>query len=430
MKRIMLLMLIALLLAPATLKAEDWPAWRGPEATGSTPTGKTPTKWSAETADWKIELPGKGTSTPIVCQGRIYLTTPVTTPTESQDAVMALDASGKQVWMKTLGPASKPKHKTLASSCNASPVTDGKAIFVRFRSGRLAALELDGSVRWQINLDERFGPENLVWDQGSSPVVSDKFVIVTRMHHGDSWFAAFDKASGELRWQQKRNYETANEGDNAYTTPVFFDYKGRKAFMIWGGEHLTAHAIEDGAQLWTCGDFNPKRTPNWPTIALPVVAGRIAVVPVGRDDRTQGHVQGIRIDGSGDVTATGRAWMRDDFGVFCCSPALYQGRVYLLRDRGGIVCLDPASGKTIWEAALPRTSATLHYYASPLVVAGVLYAAREDGTVFAAKLGETGMEVLGENPMGERIVASPVPYENGIVIRGDKHVFGINAKGK
>lgn len=425
MKKLQLLILTALLLAPlGNLNAEDWPAWRGPDFTGAAETGAPPTRWTPQQAAWSVELPGKGTSTPIVWKDRIYLTTPA----EGQDAVMALDAAtGKQVWMKTLGAESKPRHRTLASSCNASPATDGKGLFVRFRSGLLAALELSGDVRWKVNINERFGPETLIWDQAISPALTDRDVIMARMHNGDSWITGFDKATGEMRWQQKRNFEgLPSENNNAYTTPVFFDYKGKPAFLIWGADHLTAHAAADGALLWTIGGFNPAAKQNWPTIASPVLAGGLAVINIGRDDRNQASVEGIRLDGSGDASATHRVWRRADTGVFCCTPAVYKGRVYLLRDKGEVVCLDPTTGKTVWSAALPKGRAS--YYASPLIVNGILYAAREDGVVFAGKAGEKGLELLGENPMGERLIASPVPMGDRLLLRGDKHLFCIGAR--
>ena len=404
------------------LTSADWPGWRGPSANGSTPMGNYPTRWSVEDAAWKVALPGKGGSSPVVWQNRIYLTTPA----DGQDAVLALDFSGKQLWLTMLGSASPPKHKTLGSSCNSSPVTDGKGLFTYFRSGHFAALEFDGTVRWKINIQERFGQERLFWDQGSSPVVTDKHVILTRMHQGESWIAGFDKVTGELRWQQRRNYQVPSENDNGYTTPVFFEHQGRKSLLVWGADHLTAHAASDGALLWSCGGFNPRETANWPAIATPVIHGGIAVVPVGRDDRPgQARVHGIRLDGRGDVTGTHRAWERDDLGVFCCTPAEYKGRIFLLRHRGGVVCLDPATGKTIWADALPR--GTTGYYASPAIANGILYAAREDGVVFAA-LVEDQFELLSENPMGERVVASPIPVNNCLLIRGDKHLFSIAAK--
>lgn len=422
--KLVVLGLTALLAVPlAAAKPGDWPSWRGPSANGSTATGEFPTRWGAEDTAWKVGLPGNGVSTPIVWQSRIYLTTPA----DGQDAILALDgATGKQLWLSKLGPESAARHTTLASSCNASPVTDGKGIFARFRSGRLVAVNLDGTLRWQLNIQERFGPEQLYWDQGSSPMVTDDLVIISRMHHGESWVAGFDKKNGEQRWLQKRNYPVPAENDNGYSTPVPFEYKHKPAVLIWGADHLTAHSVTDGSLLWSCGGFNPAGTANWPAIATPVIQGGMAIVPVGRDDRPgQARLHGIRLDGTGDVTDTGRAWQRDDVGVFCATPIEYKGRVFLLRHRGGVVCVDPATGKTIWEDAFPRKSSS--FYASPIIAHGILYAAREDGTVFAARV-EDKFELLSENPMGERIVASPAPGNNRLLIRGEKHLFCIPAK--
>jgi outer membrane protein assembly factor BamB len=403
----------------------DWPNWRGPNSNGSVTSGTYPTSWDAESVTWKFELPGKGSSTPIVLNDRIF----VTTPDEGQDAVLALDREGNELWRTRLGPESAPKN-SLASSCNASPVTDGKGIFVYFRSSRLAALELDGSIRWENDLAKTYGRENLFWDQGTSPVVTDKHVILVRMHSGDSWVAGFDKATGELSWMQKRNFKVPPENDNGYTTPVFFNYKGREAFLIWGADHLTAHAANDGSLLWTCGGFNPKKTGFWPYISLPAVAGDLAIVPVGRDDRRgQGQIHAVRLDGSGDVTETHRPWKREDIGIFVTSPVVYKGRVYLLRPYGEVVCLDPQSGQTIWADSLPGGGRRRdgQYFASPTIANGVLYAARADGTVFVARV-EDKLEVLSEIPMHEQIIGTPVADQNRLLLRGEKHLFCIAAE--
>src|SRR5215203_67385 len=102
-----------------------------------------------------------------------------------------------------------------------------------------------------------------------------------------------------------------SENDNGYTTPLLYDETGRKALLVWGADHLTAHDAADGKLIWSCGGFNPEGTGNWPAIATPLIVGRIAVLPVGRDDRRQGRLQGIKLGGSGDVTETHRGWKRD-----------------------------------------------------------------------------------------------------------------------
>lgn len=406
-------------LALSSWASTDWPGWRGPAGNGSTATGEFPTQWKAESVAWKAPLPGKGSSSPIVADGKIF----VTSPADGEDTVLAFDLSGKELWRTKLGPESPPKHRTLGSSCNSSPVTDGKSVFVYFKSGHFAALDFSGKVLWKQNLTEQFGAERLFWDQGSSPVVTATHVILTRMHQGESWVAGFDKGTGEVKWKVARNYQAPSENDNGYTTPVFFEQDGQKALLLWGADHLTAHSATDGKLLWSAGGFNPEGTGFWPAIASPVIQGQMAVVPVGRDDRpNQARVHGIKLGGKGDVTETHRAWKREDLGVFVAAPVEYQGKVYLLRHKGEVVCLDPATGKTVWSESLPKASAP--YYSSPVVANGILYAAREDGVVFSAKVGEK-FELLGENPMGERIIASPVPVANKLLIRGDNHLFCI-----
>jgi outer membrane protein assembly factor BamB len=147
----------------------------------------------------------------------------------------------------------------------------------------------------------------------------------------------------------------------------------------------------------------------------------------GSDRAGQARVHGIRLTGTGDPDDARRVWKRQDLGVFVTTPAEYKGRMFLLRHRGELVCLDPTSGKTIWAEPLPR--ATASYYSSPVIANGVLYAAREDGVVFAARV-EDKFELLSENPMGERVVASPVVSNNRLFIRGDKHLFCIAANNR
>ena len=417
---------VALFCAAAILRAAaaapnstdaNWPAWRGPNANGSTTTGDYPTNLDATHVLWKAVLPGKGSSTPIVWDGRIILTA----PDEGQDAVLAFDFKGQELWRTRLGPQTEPKHRTLGSSCNASPVTDGQQVYVYFKSGNFAALGLDGRVHWQTNLVEHFGREHVFWDQGSSPVVTDRDVILARLQEeSPSWIAGFDKASGQLRWQQLRNYQVPVENDNGYATPVLYREAGRAAILVWGADHLTAHDAGDGKVLWSCGGFNPEGFQNWPAIASPVVVGDLAIVPIGRDDRGQGRLAAVKLGGSGDVSQTGVAWKRADVGVFVCSPAEYKGRIYLLRHRGEVVCIDPVKGQTLWHETLPRDKAT--YYSSPAIGHGLLYAAREDGVVFVARV-EEKFELLSVNPMDERIIASPVPVANRLFLRGDQHLF-------
>ncbi len=405
-----------LLLALLHLHAEDWPSWRGPSHDGSRAGKNYPTKWTADSVAWKAALPGKGASCPIVWKDRIFLTS----PDNGVDSALAFDLDGNRIWSAKLGKETPPKHRKLGTSSNASPVTDGTGVFVYFKSGNFAALEMNGKVRWKRNLAAEFGRQKLYWDQGSSPVILGDLVILARMQAGDSWVAGFDKATGKIRWKTKRNYECPAENDNGYTTPIPVRHGDRDALLLWCSDRVTAYAADDGSLLWQCGGFNPDGNKLWPPIATPVVAGNVAVIPVGRDDRKQGEVHAVRLGGKGNVTQTHRLWERDDFGVFAASLIAHDGRVYLLRNKGGVVCLDPATGRPFWEAAFPKASAA--YYASPVIAGGILYAAREDGMVFSARIGGK-FELLGENDMGEQILATPVPFAGRLLIRTSKSLF-------
>ena len=415
---ILFILAAAWLLSNELAQADEtfrWPRWRGPGDNGSIDGADYPVKWSdAEGVLWKTPLPGKGCSTPIVSDGRIFLTA----PSGGQDAVLALDLAGKLLWTTTLGPERPGKNRN-GSGSNPSAVTDGQAIFAYFKSGTLAGLDLEGKVRWKVNLQQLYGRDTLYWDIGSSPVLTDADVVAAVMHHGESYLVAFDKASGKPHWKVARNYPTPEEGDHSYTTPIVFSHEGRQAVLVWGGQHATAHDAADGRTIWSCGEFNPESNKNWVAVASPVLAAGVAIVPFGRGNR----LHGIRLGGSGDVTATHRAWLRTDSGSFVPTPAEHKGKVYLLRDRGEIECIDPASGKSLWAGSLPKKPP--NYYASPLVCGNKLYAIREDGVAYVASI-DGKLDVLAENNMGERVIASPVPLPPGrLLIRGEKNLFCI-----
>lgn len=417
--RLCLVLIAATLATAGTAPARDWPNWRGPLASGTAPAGTYPKTLDDAHLRWQVALPGKGTSTPVVWQRRIYLTAPV----GGQDALLAFDWDGHPLWQATLGGEAPGKHRN-ASGSNPSPVTNGQGIFAAFKSGRLAAINLDGSVRWQINLVEKFGPVQLFWDYGTSPVLTENFVVIARMHAGESWLAAFDQATGALRWQTPRNYKGPVESDNGYTTPLVIRQDGREALLTWGAQHLTAHDAASGALLWSCGDFNPSAASFWPAVASPVIADDMAIVCFGRADKGSPRLHGIRLGGRGDVTTTHRVWTREDTGAFVPTPAVHDGKVYVLSDRGLLDCLDPKTGKTLWSEALPRSSS--NFYGSPLIADGRLYAVREDGSAFVIQL-DGGVKILAERKFADRVIASIVPAADRLLIRGEKHLYCFGA---
>lgn len=408
--------LVPLLSSLATNQASaDWANWRGPNGNGTADSSSLPANFSNAKTRWVADLPGKGCSTPIIHNQVIYVTAPV----DGYDAILAYDWDGKLLWTTTFGSENAGKHRN-GSGSNASPVTDGEAVFMYFKSGTMAAVEPDGTIRWQTNLVERFGKDTLFWDHGTSPVLTEKHVIMARMHNGESWLAAFDKTTGDIAWKVARNYDVPKECDHGYTTPLVINHNDKESLLVWGGEHVTIHDAADGKLNWSCGNFNPEQNQLWPAIATPVVVDDIAVICYGRNDRGIPHTFGIRLTGNGDVTKENHAWYRDDVGAFVPTPAVYQGLVYIVRDKGEVDCIDPATGKTVWTNAFPKHRNK--FYASPLIADGKLYAPREDGIVFVASIADGQFKQLAENDMQESVIGSPVAVADRLFIRGEKHL--------
>ncbi len=392
----------------------QWPRWRGPRDNGSATGGVYPSGWKdPKQIEWKVKLPGIGVSTPAVWDNQIFVTCPIA----GHNALMAFDWQGKLTWKAVFGPEIAGKHRN-ASGCNPSPVTDGKHVFVYYKNGELAGLDLQGKILWKTNLQERFAKDTLYWDLGTSPALTEKSVIMAVMHTGQSYLAAFDKDTGDLQWKIARDYSTPPEGDQSYSTPNIIERNGQQIILVWGAEHLTAHAADDGRMLWTCGGFNPEENRNWVTVASAVVDGNIAIVPYGRGSR----LTGIKLDGQGDVTDTHRLWTRNDTGSFVPTPVIHNGRVYLVRDAGEVECLDPTTGKTLWSDKFPKNRNK--FYSSPVIAGGKLYAPREDGVIFVADISDK-FKLLSENDMGERVIASPVPVAGKLLIRGEENLYCI-----
>src|SRR5690606_7274170 len=157
----------------------------------------------------------KGCSTPAVWGGRIFIAGPV----DGKDAVIAVDFAGKELWRTPIAKSKDGKHRN-GSSSNSSPVTNGKHIFAYYKSGNVAGLDMEGKLLWHTNLQEKYGEDTLFWDIGTSPVITEKHVVIAVMHKGESFLIALDHATGEVAWKVARNYECPIEGDHSYATPI------------------------------------------------------------------------------------------------------------------------------------------------------------------------------------------------------------------
>ncbi len=405
--------LIAALASP--LLAGDWPNWRGPGYNGVASGTGYPTEWSAtKNVAWKVELPGKGSSTPIVWGKHIFLTSGA----EGKNALLAFSRDGKQQWQVVIG-SEKPGKNKKASGSNPSCVTDGEHVFAYFKSGDLACVDFSGQIIWQTNIQSKFGEDTLWWDLGTSPVLTKAHCVVTVMQTGPSYLVAFEKTTGKVAWKEDRNLNAPEEAAQSYSTPVVLNDNGKETLVVLGADHATAHDATNGKELWRVGGLNPTGHKYFRSIASAVVHNGVVVVPYARAET----VTAIKLGGSGDVTASHVAWTKKGNGSDVPTPAAADGKVYVLHDRGTLTCLDIATGKEIWSGQTEKNRAG--FSSSPTLADGKIYITREDGKTFVLAQGDE-FKVLAANELDEtQTVATPVFVDGKILIRTDTHLYCI-----
>jgi len=420
--------LVAFLVLIRSVRGDNWPNWRGPAGDGTAAGTGYVAEWGPEKhVLWRVGLPGLGASTPAVWGDRVVVTCTI----DDKDSVICLDRAGREIWRKALGKARDGKHKK-ASGANSSPVTDGERVWVYFKSGELASLDLDtGDERWRTNLQERFGADTLWWDLGTSPVLTAKGVVVAVMQTGPSYLAAFDRSTGQLLWKHDRILAAPEEAAQSYSTPVVAagdPAQGEPAEVLFvlGADHVTAHDAADGRELWRVGGLNPDANGFFRSIASPVLAGGLVIAPYARG----GSITAIRRGGSGDVTTSHVAWTRNNIGADVPTPAARDGRIVICSDKGVVEGLDVVTGTTAWHRDLPKNRHA--YSASPVIVDGRVIVVREDGAASvlewpgAAASGEVAL--LGGGSVEEMTVATPVCVDGRIFLRTHDSLWCLGAK--
>lgn len=404
---------IFILLNSNGLQAENWPNWRGPNGNGVAPQGTYPVKWTeTENVKWKIDLPGFGSSTPAVWNDRIFLTS----PDKDENVVYCFGMNGKKLWETSLGKQRPGKHK-MGSPSNPSPVTDGEHVWVYFKSGDFGCLDFGGNIVWKTNLQSKFGDDTLWWDLGTSPVLTDKHVVIACMQDGPSYLAAFGKTDGKLAWKVDRMFDVPKENDQSYTTPIVTRQDGRQILIVLGADHVTGHDAANGKELWRVGGLNPDNAGYWRSISSPVYDNGVVYAPYARGKT----ITAIKVDGTGDRTRENTLWTKSGISIDVPTPAVKDGKIYICNDRGTVECIDQKTGDTLWKVELKRSRGK--FYASPIIAGDHIYSTREDGVTYVINL--KTRKVVAENDLGAKTAASPVFVDGMALIRTAKALYCI-----
>jgi len=406
------------------LKAENWPQWRGPHGNGVSTETNVPVTWGPEkNIAWRLELPGPAGATPVIWEDRIF----VSTVDGGDLALMCVSTDGKPLWKRVVGKGNKNVRGDEGNYASPTPVTDGEHVWVFFGEGSLACFDFEGNEVWSKNMQKAYGKFEIQFGMSSTPVLHGGKLYFQLIH--GKWstepsrgtVVALDKATGKEVWKTLRLTDAVNENKHSYASPILYDDGKLQYLLTHGADYVIAYDLEDGSEIWRCGNLNPKSNYNdtLRLVASPAAAPGLIVVPSAKG----GPVLGLRPDLKGNVTQDESAykWIMDRGTPDVPSPLIYGGLVYLCRENGNLICLDAETGEKVYEE---RTVAERHR-ASPVYADGYVYlTARNSGTVTVVKAGRE-FEIVSKNTLGEAISASPAVSNGRIYLRSFEALYAV-----
>ena len=430
--------------------ASQWPSWRGPQANGVATDAHPPIQWSETNhVQWKVALPGRGSSTPILWDDQVFILTAIPTgpeaaaetadasgqppdrserprrggagggggmvdrPTRAQQfTVLSFDRkTGKQRW--TQSPRTQLPHEGHHKDhgfASASPVTDGKHLIVSFGSFGLYGYDLKGKLLWEKDLGDMRTRNS--FGEGSSPALDGNTVVVLWDHEGDDFIVALDKRDGRELWRQTRAEPTG------WCTPLIVSYGGRKQVIVNGTNKIRSYDLKDGKLLWECAGQTVNAIPS-------AVASqdRVFVMSGYRGNA----LQALRLDRSGDLSGTdGIVWSHAKSTPYVPSPLLVSDTLYFISNNSALLsAFDAVTGKAHFEAE--RLDGLNGVYASPVAADGRIYVVGRDGNTAVLRHGSR-LEVLAKNHLEDGFDASPAIVGRQIFLRGRQSLYCISEK--
>jgi outer membrane protein assembly factor BamB len=408
--------------------AGDWPQWRGPEGNSVSSETNLPLIWSeSQNIRWRTELPPWGNSTPAIWRDAIFLTTH---EEPALEAIKLNKQNGQIEWTRQIGEGTskregekrEQKFHRLHNMASPSPVTDGEIVIFHFGSGDLAALDYDGKILWQRNLEKDYGAYTIWWGHANSPVLYKDLVISVCMQDSllglaeqpsPSYLVAHNKRTGREVWKSQRMTRADAEQCDSYTTPLLRPTPTRLELVVMGGNQLDAYDPATGKQLWFLPGLIGGRT-----ITGPTFFNEFVYATQGQ----KGPLVAVKATGNGELPRRAIEWKHEQGTPDSCTPVVTSGLLFMIADNGVARCLDAYTGHMKWEKRMPGD-----YKASPLAAEGRIYFLNTRGlcTVVSAS---ARFEKLAENQLEDDTLASPAASDGCLYLRGHKALYCIGKK--
>jgi outer membrane protein assembly factor BamB len=432
-------------------QADDWPNFRGQGGSAVGRKTNLPTQWGPEkNIAWKVKVPGYGWSCPVVAGGKVFVVSAVA-PNQKKPAggagmmlgfipnvvykweLHCLAASdGKTLWTTTIA-EQKPLAPTNPTNGYASetPATDGKRVFVAVGGvGTVFAFDLAGKQVWKV--DVGVFPTQFNHGPASSLALDNGRLFIQCDNERKSFLLAVDAKSGKEIWRTPRPERTS------WSTPFVWKNAKRTEIVCNGNPMIRSYDPETGKQFWEIGELHGQ------VKATPVGDGELLVVGSGggyegggfgffsapkKKEYPSGNrplfairpgAAGELSFRSGEKSSEQVAWHLPTAGPSTASPLLYEGCIYIVEERGGVVsCYEAKSGRRHYKERIPGSRG---FTASPWAHDGRVYCLDDSGTTHVLKAGPE-FKVLSANPLDEMAWASPAIAGNAIYLRTVEHLF-------
>ena len=354
--------LIGVMTLVGSLRAENWPHWRGPAFNGSSEEKHLPARFSrTNNVKWSTALPGTSAATPIVWDEHVFVSS-ADDRNRTMRALCLGRKDGKVLWNHEVGVGYSLDDKSNFAS--PSPVTDGKLVVFYYGNGAVAAFDFDGKQQWARDIQKDYGPFAFQWTYGASPTIYDGKLFLQVLQrdepvHGrgrtggpiDSYLLALDPQTGKELWKHVRPSDARMESREAYSTPIPLNHFDRQELLVAGGDCITGLSVVDGHEFWRWGTWNPTRITHWRLVPSPVAGAGIvlACAPKGSP------IYAFKVGASGTLDAAGTAWVSQDREASSdvSTPLFYKGRFYVVNgEKRTIARVEPATGKPEWTGEL------------------------------------------------------------------------------
>ena len=425
---------VLLLMLSASPHAQDqatryWAQWRGPSATGVSSTADPPLEWSeTKNIRWKVEIPGRGSSSPIVWGDRVFVSTavPVGIDGAAQHAargganprgkhrfmLLALDRkTGKTIWERVAREQEphEGSHFDNGTWASGSPITDGQHVFAYFESFGLYAYDMEGTLLWQKDLGDKHMRNQ--FGEGSTPALHGNTLVVVWDHiGGESFVVALDKRDGKELWR------VPHKEIDTWATPLILEVNGRHQVIVPAMQRVRSFDLETGALVWESDGLTMNAIPS------PVYGDGLVFVMSGFAGN---DLKAIRVaDAKGNIDGTSAiAWTLDRDTPYVPSPVLVDGVLYFLKTNSGILsALDAKTGTPHYSNQ--RLDGVPNVFASPVAARGRVYFPGREGTTIVIRSGPK-YEVLARNLLDDGFDASPALVDNEMYLRGYKYLYAI-----